>query len=166
MAKPAETPTGVSGARDPEQDRFFIEDLAMLLEFHSRYPRTAGRIYALMLISDRPHHSQQELAEALGVSQPSVSTMTRRLVDDGLLERFHTPGSRADQYRLRREGWANVLRQYVHVVHRFIEQFDHGLALPGPDIGPARRHLLDIRDVYERLAKALEDAAQDLETKH
>lgn len=158
MVRAARAPLSESTERDEEADRVFIEQMAMLLELHSRFPRTAGRIYALLLISDKTDLSQQELADALSVSLASVSTMTRRLVDAGLIERVALPGVRRDHYRLRTASWRSIVHGAVMVAQSFVEQAERGLALPGPDIGPGRQHLEQVRDLYTNLAIWLERA--------
>jgi DNA-binding MarR family transcriptional regulator len=150
-----------SGERDPDADRVFIEEMAMTLEMYSRLPRTAGRIYALLLVSDRPYMSQAELADALGVSLASVSTMARRLVDGRMIERVAVPGERRDQYRVRADGWTTFVRDIANTARRLGEQVERGLALPGPDVSPARAHLTRLRDTYARLAMWLDKAADD-----
>jgi DNA-binding MarR family transcriptional regulator len=144
--------------RDPSADQFFIEEMAMLLEQHSHFPPIAGRIYALLLITEESCLSQADIVQALGASAASVSTMVNRLLDEGRIERVAVPGSRRANYRLRVDSWNDVATRTIRVARRFAEQADKGLALPGPDISPSRHRLREMRDLYNRVGDVLEDS--------
>lgn len=75
-----------------------MEDVALHFE-ESGLPRIAGRILGLLLVCDPPHRSAQELADQLGASKASISTMTRLLLSGVILEKVGLPGERATYYR-------------------------------------------------------------------
>jgi DNA-binding transcriptional regulator GbsR (MarR family) len=141
-----------------DAQRQFVEDMALLMEALSQTPRNAGRIYGYLVMTGG-EHDQAELAEALDMSQASVSTMTRRLIDTDVVERVGVPGSRRDRYRLRQESWAAMAKRFTLVLDRFIEQAERGLALV-PDADHAgHRHLRAMRTSYQRLRDFLESEA-------
>ena len=94
------------------------------------YPRIAGRIYGLLLLS-ADGLSLDDLAGELGVSKASVSTNARLLEQRGIVERYHLSTDRRDYYRvyvnhfertmsLRLEKWQRVsdaLRDARHGTH-------------------------------------------------
>src|SRR5689334_4378622 len=59
---------------DPVADRVWVEELAMLLERQGGggFPRTAGRVLALLLVAHDATVTQADLAERLSVSQAAV----------------------------------------------------------------------------------------------
>ena len=62
-------------------------------------PRIAGRIFALLLVSDGPL-TLDALAAALKVSKGSASTDARLLARMGVVERVTVPGDRRDYYQV------------------------------------------------------------------
>ena len=82
------------------EERRFVEDFSLYFE-QMGYPRSAGRILGWLLICDPPVQSTGELADALGASKGSRSTMTRLLIQVGLIERAGMPGRRRDYSRIK-----------------------------------------------------------------
>ncbi len=82
---------------DPRITRF-ADRLAVLFE-HDGLPPIAGRIFALLLLSEEAR-SLDDLSEDQGVSKASASTNARLLAQLGVLEPVHRPGSRRDYYRV------------------------------------------------------------------
>ncbi|HEX7974611.1 MAG TPA: MarR family transcriptional regulator, partial [Anaerolineales bacterium] len=76
----------------------FVEEVALVFE-EIGIARMAGRILGWLLISNPPHQSADELAEALQASKGSISTMTRLLIQADLIERIGLPGERRDYFR-------------------------------------------------------------------
>lgn len=146
---------------DPVADRVWVEELAMLLERQGGggFPRTAGRVLALMLVSREATMTQADLAESLSVSQAAVSPAVRFLIDAGYLERTRTPGVRREQYRLREQSWAQVLHASALSVDTLVRHLQRGLDLPGPDISAGRAHLVRLAALYETMRDLLEEAA-------
>jgi DNA-binding transcriptional regulator GbsR (MarR family) len=58
-----------------------------------------GRCFALAMVATDPL-SQEDFAEALGISQSVVSTSLRPLMAIGMLEKVRIPGVRAARYRI------------------------------------------------------------------
>lgn len=91
--------------------RTFIDRMGQATESDGLSP-IAGRLFALLLLSDAPR-SLDELAADLGVSKASVSTDARRLLERGIVERSSPPGDRRDYYELAPEFFAQVIRSRV-----------------------------------------------------
>jgi DNA-binding transcriptional regulator GbsR (MarR family) len=117
----------------------FIESMGLTLESEG-WPRIAGRIFGLLLVSEDAH-SLDDLATELQVSKGSVSTNTRLLEQRGVLERVSRPADRRDYYRVPRDLFSRTMAQRLARWQRFHEA-----------IGAARA-TLPIRspDVLERL---------------
>jgi DNA-binding transcriptional regulator GbsR (MarR family) len=90
-----------------EAVREFVERMGLHLEADGM-PRSAGRIYAYMLLAESAC-SLDALAETLQVSKASVSTNARLLEQVGLLERTSGLGDRRDYYRVRQDAWERML---------------------------------------------------------
>lgn len=92
------------------EEKHFIEDVALFFE-QEGLPRMAGRILGWLLISDPPHQSIDELAQVLQASKGSISTMTRLLIQVGLVERVALPGERRDHFRIKPGAWSQIIKQ-------------------------------------------------------
>lgn len=79
------------------EERHFVEDVGLFFEQYG-VPRMAGRVLGWLMISDPPHQSLGDLADVLMASKGSISTMTRLLVQVGLIERVSLPGLRRDYF--------------------------------------------------------------------
>ena len=82
-----------------EQESRFIDNLSILLEDMGE-SRMAGRVFAALLLADSSKTSFAELANALGISNGSVSMATRSLLAHGLIERVGMPGERRAYFRI------------------------------------------------------------------
>ncbi len=90
-----------------------IEDFGLAFEAHGM-PRMAGRILGRLLMCDPPHQSMDQLVETLSASKGSVSSMTRLLIDRGVIERLSLPGERHDYFRIRTGSVAEMFREHAH----------------------------------------------------
>ena len=59
----------------------FAEDFGILFESMG-FPCMAGRIWGWLLTSDPPHQTAAEIAEGVGASRGSISTMTAHLMQN------------------------------------------------------------------------------------
>ncbi|MEZ4612205.1 MAG: MarR family transcriptional regulator [Caldilineaceae bacterium] len=100
--------------RGHEQKRQFLEDFALHME-HQGLPRMAGRILAWLLICDPPEQSMPDLVEVLQASKSSVSTMTRHLIQFGMIERVSLPGERRFLPRYMPDYWFRQLEGATRV---------------------------------------------------
>jgi DNA-binding transcriptional regulator GbsR (MarR family) len=75
-----------------------IEDFGMYFEQYGM-SRILGRVYGLLMIADEPMLGLDQMAEQLGISKASVSTVARQLQAFTLIEKVTVPGDRKDYYR-------------------------------------------------------------------
>jgi len=129
------------------EKRSFVEELGLFFE-QSGMPRMAGRILGWLLLSDPPHQSLNELAEALIASKGSISTTTRLLVQIGLIERISLPGVRHGYFRIRPSASQHLLKQGAEQVTVLRKLAERGLELLEAKASLTRQGLEEMRDMY------------------
>lgn len=112
----------------------FTEDIALWFE-QSGVPRMAGRVLGWLLVCDPPHQSADQIAEALGASRGSISTVTRLLANSTLVERVAIPGDRK-------------------IYHRAIADWSGMIEVQ-------QRRIVALREILERGIAALDDEPED-----
>lgn len=125
----------------------FVEDFGLFFE-REGMPRMAGRILGWLLVTEAPATSLQELAEVLQASKGSISTMTRSLIQMGMLERVAVPGNRRDYVRIKPGGFAKLIQDRMAMISTYRHLIEHGLELLGGRAPEARMRLTEIRDMY------------------
>ena len=135
------------------EEKHFVEEVGILFE-QTGLPQMAGRIFGWLLISDPPHQSTAELAEALIASKGSISTTTRLLIQNGLIERVCLPGIRHDYFRLRPDAWQHAVRRGLEdEIKMFRQLAEHGLELLTSKTHLTSKWLEEMRDVYTFLER-------------
>jgi len=129
------------------EERSFVEEFGLFFE-QSGMPRMAGRILGRLLLSNPPHQSLDELREALLASKGSISTMTRLLIQIGLIERISLPGVRHDYFRIRPSACQHALKQSVERVAILRRLAERGLELLEGKAPLTRQGLEEMRDMY------------------
>jgi DNA-binding transcriptional regulator GbsR (MarR family) len=140
---------GTDGSQEQHwfEQRRFIEEVGILFELDG-LPRMAGRIFGWLLISSPPHQSPADLVQVLQASKGSISTMTRLLIQIGVIERISLPGQRRDYFRIKPNVWSEVFRQRMAQIVAFRELAERGLlVLAGEDPKVCQR-LEEMRDMH------------------
>lgn len=106
----------------------FVEDFGMAFE-RSGSTRMIGRVLGVLMVSDPPHLTAEQLAATLGASRGSISQATRSLVDIGLVRRSRTPGTRQDIFSVEPSAWIDATRQSLRQVSLYHDLFKRGLEL-------------------------------------
>lgn len=132
----------------------FIETVGLSFESMG-LPRMAGRIFGWLLLSDPPHQSPGQLAEVLQASKGSISTMTRLLVQIGLIERISLPGQRRDYFRIKLNAWSEVSKQRLAQISAFRQLAERGLAILETEDPLLRQRLEEMRDIHAFLEHEL-----------
>ena len=142
----------MNNSEQAEEQRF-VEEVGIVFE-QTGLPRMAGRILGWLLISDPPHQSTDQLVEALIASKGSISTMTRLLIQIGLIERLSLPGVRHDYFRLRPDAWQHMIRRGLEDEIRMVQRLaERGLELLADKTPLTRKWLEEMRDVYTFLER-------------
>lgn len=125
-----------------DQERLYIEEFGLYFE-RMGLNRTAGRIFAWLMICDPPRQTLDELVAALGMSKSTISTAARALEQIGMVERISIPGVRPDYYRVPAEFWVQQAFDLVILkAGEFVRLGRRGLdVLAGAP--PERRQRLD-----------------------
>ncbi|RPI81620.1 MAG: MarR family transcriptional regulator [Chloroflexi bacterium] len=110
------------------EELMYVEKVGLHFE-QLTLPRMAGRIFGWLLISESPLVSMSELVDVLQASKSSISSMTRLLIQIGLIELVSLPGERRDYYRIASNAWANSLKDRLAQAHTFRQLAEEGLAL-------------------------------------
>jgi DNA-binding transcriptional regulator GbsR (MarR family) len=141
----------------------FIERAGLLWE-DDGLPRIAGRIFALVLISEDAL-SLDEIAEKLSVSKASVSNDARLLERIGFIERVSRPGDRKDYYQTDERSFERTIAERIRRMHELQALIESGraLAVESPTV---RERLEDQHLAFTHVIKALETALGELEAKH
>ena len=82
-------------------------------------PRMAGRIFALILTAPGELVSTSEILSLLHASRGSVSTMTRFLIDRGIIEKTGQRGQRQDYFRIKTDALNSMFAKRLNTVQDF-----------------------------------------------
>lgn len=134
------------------EEKHFIEDFGLLFE-ESGHPRMAGRILGCLLISDPPYLSTTELAEILQASKGSLSTMTRFLLQMGLIERVGLPGHRRDYFQIKSGAWTQLVRHAVYELSALRKLAERGLELMEAQDSELKQRLQEARDLFSYMER-------------
>jgi hypothetical protein len=147
--------------RRDDEERRFVEDVAILLE-DFRLPRMAGRIVGRLLVAVPAEQPSDELAASLGASKGSISTMTRQLIDLGLVERVGVPDERRDYFRIRPGAWQKLIVARLRGYEEMHLLAERGLRLPVAKDRDVRERLDGMHLVYEILAEQVPVMLEEL----
>ncbi|UBF28761.1 MarR family transcriptional regulator [Kovacikia minuta CCNUW1] len=144
------TEMGTHGAKPTQtqlEQKSFVEEAGLLFETVG-LPRMAGRIFGWLLISNPAHQSPTELAEILQASKGSISTMTRLLLQIGLIERISLPGQRRDYFRIKPNAWSELTKQRMVQITAFRQLAEQGLNLMQSTGSRSLQRLEEMRDIH------------------
>ena len=99
-------------------DEHFVEELGLLFAELGQ-PRMMGRMLAWLLICEPPDQSSSDLVGALGASKATISTMSRALIGQGLVERVARPGDRRTYFCVKPGASPLLVQSKLDAVHRF-----------------------------------------------
>jgi DNA-binding transcriptional regulator GbsR (MarR family) len=131
----------------PFEHVHFVEEVGLLFELVG-LPRMAGRIFGWLLISEPPHQSSGALAEVLQASKGSISTMTRLLLQIGLIERVSIPGDRRDYFQIKPHAWTQLAQQRLMQITAFRQVAERGLELLQGHPPVLKKRLQEMRDIH------------------
>ncbi len=148
------------------EEKQFAEEVGIGFE-QTGMPRMAGRILGWLLISAPPHQSMEQITEALMASKGSISTMTRLLIQLGLIERLSLPGVRHDYFRLRSDAWQHMIGHGLTDEIRMVRQLaERGLGLLSDKTLVTRKWLEEMLDVYTFLEQEFPTLLERWEKEH
>ncbi|HET7269693.1 MAG TPA: MarR family transcriptional regulator [Rubrobacter sp.] len=130
-----------------EERRRYVEEFGLLFGQFG-LSRMLGRVLGVLMISDPPERSAEELAEELGASRGSISQTTRSLIQMSLVQRWSRPGERRDYFRIKPGAWHEIMRREMEALGDFRKMAERGLDLLDSEDPYARRSLEEMRDFY------------------
>lgn len=133
-------------------EKHFIESVGLLFE-ESGHPRMAGRILGCLLISDPPYQSTTELGEMVQASKGSLSTMTRFLLQMGLIERVGLPGQRGDFFQIKASALTSLVRHSINEFSALRQLTERGLELMKKRDSEIKKRLQEARDLFSFLER-------------
>ena len=140
-----------------EQNRArFIEEVGIVLE-HMGVARMAGKIFGFLLLSREPEVSTDELIEHLQTSRGTISTMTRLLIQLGMVDRVGRSGDRRDFFRVKPDTWTRILRLRMEQIAEFHNVIDRGLAIVSPGDAAAYNRLKEMDEFHEFFEREFAD---------
>lgn len=146
------------------EERHFVEDIGLFFE-QMGMPRMAGRILGVLLISDPPQQSINELAEKLQTSKSSISIMARLLVENGLVEKAPSTVPRRDFYRFKPGGWLIYMRQWLGLMSALHEIAERGLSLLQDKSPELQERLQEAHDLFSFIEQEFPTLLNALEKK-
>ncbi|RDI49594.1 GbsR/MarR family transcriptional regulator [Nocardia mexicana] len=123
---------------DSAEQSAFVERLGGAMAA-SGAPPMAARVMARMLISESGAMTSAELADALEVSQPSISGAIRFLAQIGFVSRERVPRTRKERYRISDNVWETVLTLRNDSLDTWKAALQSGIGLYGEDSETGRR---------------------------
>lgn len=149
----------------PDELHEHVETFSLVFERFG-FQRMGGRMFALMLLSDKEMFTQAELAENLQASTGSVSTMIRLLEQLGFVERISLPGHRRDRFRLTPDPLVEMTIRRLQGGRQMIEtiQAARDTKQVGPTADARLAHALDFYEFFiEAMGRSLEEWRKTLD---
>jgi DNA-binding transcriptional regulator GbsR (MarR family) len=143
----------------------FIEDVGILYG-EMGFPRMAGRIFGWLLLCEPPHQSAEQLATIVEASKGSISSMTRLLIQTGMVERIGIPGKRDTYYRIRSGSWSELMRSRMTNLTAIRQLAERGLELIADRTPESQQRLQDLRDFHAFLEREIPSLLDRYEQGH
>lgn len=124
----------------------YVEDFGLFLFERFGLSRMVGRVLGVLLVSDPPERTAEELAGLLRASRGSISQATRALVQMGMVRRLARPGERRDYFGLEPGFWWESTRRQTAEIGATLKLVERGLDLVRSDDPGAGRGLEEMRD--------------------
>jgi DNA-binding transcriptional regulator GbsR (MarR family) len=145
------------------EQKHFIEDISLYFE-QMGMPRMAGRVLGVLLISNPPEQSIDDLSEVLQSSKSSISTTTRLLTEMGLIERVPAPVPRRLYFRFTPGGWVTFMRMRLRLMASLHQIAERGLDLLQDEEPELRERLQEAHDMFSLIEDELPALLERIET--
>jgi DNA-binding transcriptional regulator GbsR (MarR family) len=136
------------------EKKHFIEDISLYFE-QMGLPRMAGRVLGVLLISDPPEQSLNDLCEFLQASKSALSTNTRLLTEMGLIDRVPSSKPREVAFRFKAGGWVVFIRMRLRLWASLHQIAEHGLDLLQGEPPALRERLQEAHDMFSQIEEEL-----------
>lgn len=136
------------------EKRQFTENIGMFFE-SQHLPRMAGRIMGWLLICVPAHQTANEIGETLEMSKGSVSTMTRLLIQMGMIEKVSRIGERREYYRILPIINGKILRSRLEEFSQLNNLVNQGLALMNEETPEDQERLNNLNKMCSLVTQSL-----------
>lgn len=131
-----------------------IEDFGLFFEQYG-FPRIFGRIYGLLLLTDEPHLSLEQIANELKISKASASTLARQLQAMTMIAKSSVPGDRRDYYKVADDGHIRTVQMKLSSALTLSSLIQRGVRLEG--LAPPTHHRLKrMEHFYNEIAVTID----------
>ena len=144
------------------EQKHFVEDIGLYFE-QMGLPRMAGRVLGVLLISDPPEQSLNDLTEVLQASKSSISTTTRLLSEMGLIERVPSAKPREVAFRFKPGGWVAFMRMRLRLMASLHQIAERGLELLKGESPALHERLQEAHDMFSLIEQELPALLQRIE---
>jgi hypothetical protein len=131
----------------------FAEDWGMVFELLS-LPRMAGRVWAVLAMSEEAYLSADDLEERLEASAGSVNTALQFLSRQRVIERVRVPGERRHYFGLRPGSVEILLGRRLAVLSELRDLAARGIREFG-DRPAARARFQEVHEYYDWISTEL-----------
>jgi DNA-binding transcriptional regulator GbsR (MarR family) len=145
------------------EQKHFIEDISLYFE-QMGLPRMAGRVLGVLLISDPPRQSLNDLCEVLQASKSALSTNTRLLTEMGLIERVPSSKPREVAFQFKPGGWVTFMRMRLRLMASLHQIAEQGLQLLKGEPPALRERLQEAHDMFSQIEQELPALLKRIET--
>lgn len=132
-----------------------IEDFGLFFEQYG-LPRIFGRIYGLLLLTDEPHLSLEQIASELKISKASASTMARQLQAMTMIIKSSVPGDRRDYYKVADNGHIRTVRMKLNAALTLSSLIQRGVRLESLS-PPTQKRLKRMEHFYNEIAVTIDN---------
>lgn len=136
------------------EQKHFVEDISLYFE-QMGFPRMAGRVLGVLLVSNPPEQSLTDLCGVLQASKSALSTTTRLLTEMGLIERVPSAKPREIAFRFKAGGWLVFMRMRLRLLASLHQITELGLELVKDEPPPLRERLQEAHDMFSLIEKEL-----------
>ncbi len=131
------------------------------------YPPAAARILSLLLISDPPHQTFEELQQTLNMSKSAVSNGLALLQSRCLVEYFTVNGNRKRYFRIQRTAWYEFMKTIVRTQRPFtIQVIPEALAFRSDQYPETNQLLQQAKEFTDYMFGKMEEALGEWEKNH
>jgi DNA-binding transcriptional regulator GbsR (MarR family) len=130
------------------------------------FPPAAARLFSLLLLSDPPHLTFEQLQQTLSLSKSSVSNGLSLLQSRGLIDYFTVSGDRKRYFRIHKAAWYEFMKTIVRTQRPFlVEVIDQALTLRSDQYPATNQVLQEAKAFTDHMFGAMDAALLEWEKK-
>ncbi len=138
---------------DPRR-RELVEKIGVFNERFGLQP-VAARVNALLLVSEKPRLSFDEIQEELQVSKSSVSNAINLLLSTGQIDYITLPGERKRYFRSNIEKWPRLVERLMDFAILYQGMFREVMALKNEADQEFNQSIQDLIDFIDQMMKEI-----------